>query len=99
MDEHGVLRGTPVRLADGSTVRVRTIPFSPAGYELARKLDALAACEGGNEALLDLMLDVCLDALRLNYPGMEREKLAERLDLESARAVIAALRGEAEEEI
>ena len=92
--KHELLMGTPVDLADGSTVRVRTIPFTDEGYAIARMLDMLSDESCTNEELLDHLLDVCHAGLRLNYPSLEREQLGARLDITSAHAVIAALRGE-----
>lgn len=92
--KHELLRGNPVTLADGSIVRVPTIPFTQAGFEIARTLDLLGEQNISNEMLLSRMLDACLSGLRLNYPSLKRDDLAAVLDIASAHAVIAALRGE-----
>lgn len=94
-----LLPGYPVTMADSTTIRVRTIPFTEQGFEIARLLDELTSCTGDNRAVMERMLEACLAGVRLNYPDMTRDRLASMLDIECAHKVIAALRGDVEFEL
>ncbi|MDZ7815299.1 MAG: hypothetical protein U5N86_04610 [Planctomycetota bacterium] len=92
MSDTRMMRGTLVKFADGESLRIATIPFTDEGFAIARSLDELAKVEGGNAKRMKALLDVCFEAVRLNYPHISRKELSQKLDLESAYAVIAALK-------
>ena len=91
------MQGVTCELADGSLMRVRTIPFTQEGFEIALMLDELSQEGIGNTALMKRMLQVCLAGLRLNYPALTERELAAKLDIQSASRIINALRGEEEQ--
>ncbi|MFA4985983.1 MAG: hypothetical protein WC712_05320 [Candidatus Brocadiia bacterium] len=89
-----IARGIPVTLADGTAIRVPTIPFTDEGLRIAALLDALSAPTLSNVEYMGALLDAAVSGIRLNHPDASVESLRPRLDLQAALDVIAALRGE-----
>ena len=94
MSDTRIMRGRLVKMANGESLRIPTIPFTESGFALVRMLDELAKVGGSNEKRMEAMLEVCLAGARLNYPQMSKAALSAKLDLESAYAVIRALKAQ-----